>query len=399
MARRSKFLITLLVAFGLIAAGCSSDPESLIVGDDGAAADESEDTNAATVESEPLEEAADDQQPVDLSSPDDLLGTAWTVDSVDGKPYDGEGALSFYGELGRLRMTWIDECSTGTGSLFLRDGGYLFSSGGGPNNECLGHPTSLFDEAYETVPIAITVSGTTLTLEGDSHFLSATHFQSQSIHDRPLPLPGLAYPDLVIPDVQDFSTIPEATNIPFPECPTDGRIGLEDDPLEEEHLAASQRLSQITGALPFVVWSSAAGGNLRHHEAGLGVGVRYQPTIDWLAANFAPTDLCLDLPPIGYYDTPPTLIPWRLADDFELAPDLMSVLVVHDLDCDVSDWSRLLDPQVQYLDDEIRIGLPQLPWTYGQSSDDMCRIPQPFEVQLTEAVADRPVIPASPVLR
>ncbi len=397
MARRSKSLLTLLLAFGVIAGACSSEPESLIVGDGAAGADESDDTNAAAAATESLEDEADAQLVVDLSHVDDLLGTAWTVDTVDGAPYDGEGALSFYGETGRLRITWIDECSTGTGSLFLRDGGYLFSSGGGPNNDCLGHPTSLFSEAYETVPVEITVSGTKVTLEGDGHSLTATHFQSQSIHNQPLPLPGLVYPDLERPYVQDYSTISEATDIPFPECPTEGRIGLEDDPFAEEHLAASQRLSQITGGLPFTVSFSAAGGNLRHHEAGLAMGVRYQPTIDWLDTNFAPTDLCLDLPPIGYYDTPPTPIPWRFADDFELSPEVMSVLIVRDVECDVSDASRLLEPEVQYLDDEIRIALRHLPWTYGQSSDSMCLFPQSFEVQLTEAVADRLVVPASTV--
>lgn len=389
MTTRQKHLLCVAGALCILAVACSSEPESVIAGDDGDVSDVAE----------LADDASSDIALIGLDSPSDLLGSAWTVETVDGEPYEGEGALSFYGESEWISVTWIDDCSTGNATFVARDGAFLLLSGGGRNNVCIGHPTSVLEAYEEAVRFTIDVNGPSLTLSSEAHSLTATHFQSQSIHDQPMPLPGLDYPDLDRPDVQDYSMIREATNIPFAECPTEGRIGLEDDPFEEQHLAASKRLSQITGGLPFVVWSSSAGGNLRHHEAGLGLGVRYQPTIDWLAANFAPTDLCLDLPPIGYYDTPPTLLPWRLADEFEVRSDYTSILVVHDLDCEVGDWSRLLDPQVQYLDDEIRIGLPQLPSTFGQSSDGMCEFPHPLEVELDEPVAGRAIVPATTMIQ
>ncbi len=180
----------------------------------------------------------------------------------------------------------------------------------------------------------------------------------------------------------------EATNIPFAEC------GLLPEPGPPTGQGA-QRLNQLRSELeadglfeqPDVVSSAKRGGVI-----SVGLSHRNRATIDWLAKRADPDNLCLELPPPGYYDQPPTLADWELGSIESEGTTV--ILMVSVGPCGLLDESRILEPQIEYSEAEVVVGVPLAVQTYGPVRA-VCLPPTELTVELDEPLAGRKLVAAT----
>lgn len=408
----------------LVVAACSGDEPSLIAGDSDAAGSAELDEAEAASESDDHDPTSVSQTTIPagpgtpglITTEFDLVhqlqGTAWVAHNVNDEIDDASFSFAWTEDVG-LIGAYLDDCGSGrflvTGA---ERGGWAIESVQDPNPECDGPVQEIFGDG---ALLRLTVLGETMFVESeDRGFIEATHWQSTSIHDeivalppRPTPSPPPTPPttergpgddtptrlivDVAHPQVDDLGDIPEATDISVPICATSGRIGLEEDPFAEERLATSRRLDPVVGQLPFVVWSSGPG-NLHHHEMGIGLSVRYQPTIDWLAENVPAGHVCIEIPPPGYYDAGPSLIEWELVT--EPTPESTEIAIQMTSEC--APFVEL-QPQILVSESIVEIGLPLPISPYGQDTPAICNIPQPIVIELPGVLANRDVVPATEV--
>jgi len=184
--------------------------------------------------------------------------------------------------------------------------------------------------------------------------------------------------------------IPEATNIPFPECSTLERGGPPTGDRLSELTALRQNLESAFGSIEYV--NSLAGLESTYGVISVGLSHRYQPSIDWLAELAGPEDLCLALPPVGYYDQEPELVPWVFVGDGQDFDDFDGDRFVAMLDvrCGLIDKTRLLEPIVEFRDDVVLVGIPIRVATWGPKKLP-CRKPDQVEIYLDEPLNGRPI--------
>ena len=327
-----------------------------------------------------------------------LGGSLWRFSSIDGEPYAG-GEIVFSGPdsggTGNIGAVFSDECSAGNFSFRVRDQGQLEAFGFSRNPSCDGHPTHLFSDVdgVRFPPLTATISGDTIELVSTFGSATAIHVRSSADPNQPPPLSSLEIIDFTELDVVDLARIPEATDIRLPECASSGRAGLDDDPIEDERLVTLNRLSILGPRLPYVV--SMSGGSLFHHEIGLGLSVRYQPTIDWLAENTPAGHVCIEIPPPGYYgETSLALLNWEVVGTPGATATTIDVREVGQ--CGV--LAQLLAPEITFTDTTVEIGIPFPRTPYGQGVPAICIIPQPFTVDLGEHLGERTIVPATEIL-
>lgn len=285
MATRTQHLLGLLLAVGLVASACGSDPESVIVGaaDDAAdGASVSDITDAgATVSRSGLPDG-----PVSAS---DLLGTSWVIDTLDGQPYLDEAGLTFFDDR-NFSIAHNDPCSAGIGQLVPEADTYRFELWAPSTSNCTGHTAALFSKSGAT--FSITFADGVLSLAGSTGRLTAIHFQSVSIHDELLELPSVPMPDILEPVGMNPEDVVEDPNNPIPQCNTlDSEIiDLED--LDSEVLSSMLRLHVVRDELPFFtdvgIDEFGSGGTVVIEMSAF-----YGPTIDWLAQTLGSTPACL----------------------------------------------------------------------------------------------------------
>ena len=332
------------------------------------------------------------------TSIDSLGGSLWRFSSIDGELYAG-GEIVFSGPgsggTGNIRAVFSDECSAGHFSFRVREQGQLEAFGFSRNPSCDGHPTHLFRDVdgVRFPPMSATLSGDTLELVSTFGSATATHVRSSGDPNQPPPLSSMETTDFTELDVVDLARIPEATDIRLPECASSGRAGLDDDPLEDERLVTLNRLSILGPRLPYVV--SMSGGSLFHNEIGLGLSVRYQPTIDWVAENTPEGHVCIDIPPPGHYgETSLALLNWEVVGAPEATATTLDVREVGQ--CGV--LAQLIAPEITFTDTTVEIGIPFPRTPYGQAVPAICIIPQPFTVDLGEPLGERTIVPATEII-
>lgn len=185
----------------------------------------------------------------------------------------------------------------------------------------------------------------------------------------------------------------EPTGAPFSECGPGG-----DGPVPNEREAELQVVRDALEAdglfdQPHVV--SAGGPSNVWGKITIGLRARHQPTIEWLAARADPADLCLELPPPGYYDQPPTLADWELRPEGDDPRNV--TLLVTDGTCGLIDPTRILEPQVEFSDDQILIAVPLRVPNWGPTVLP-CLSPNEIPLTLAEDPAGRPILAAPDLL-
>ncbi len=364
-----------LVAVAVLGSACSSDPTVVAaVGDDSARAEESGTTTSLTPSEESLR----------------VLGTAWVVTAIDGEPVvDHEASISFAGSVAEPYASIDDRCGVARVEVDLAEGLFVRSIDG-LDRLCHDAWPVLFEIDRST---ALEVSDT-LMLQARDHVLVARHFDSVS-EVGPVPVPGFGDQPVTVPS-PPLPYVEEATQIPFPECSTLGRPG----PPEGERLTELRQVRrQLEGILGerldtdgVVRVTSIGGPQSIYGVISVGVSHRHQPTIDWLAERAGPDDLCLELPPVGYYDTPPHLYPWEFADPTDADnPDLGRFIARLDIECGLIDKGRLLEPRIDYQDDAIFVAIPVRQPTFGPTLSP-CPFPDLVEIELTEPRAGRLIV-------
>ena len=392
--RRLLWTILLVALAGL--AGCSEDREDLVVSLDPAAEAQADAGDAMESENGTV---ADDSAPVEIApipptSRSGLVGTAWAVTSVNGEPYEGgELAIAENSAAGETyRIAFADPCSAGT-TWFRVHSDDDFEVYPDRNAPCPGHPTSVL-RGEAKGPITVSLQDDELFIETANGTLTAVLTSTSADGTMPpltmLPVVDVEWPDADAMRPENLSKIEEATDIRVPECPTTGEAGLEPDPLADERLATSQRFGMVIGQLPFVVSSSGSGGNLYHHEMGIGLSVRYQPTIDWIADNMPEGHVCIEIPPVGHYDRGPSLAPWELVAQPGPADTTLSLRFASD--CAPS-ATLVMDPVVVETDTSVEIALPLAQAPYGAAFDAMCAETTPTMINLDSPLGDREIVP------
>lgn len=239
-----------------------------------------------------------------------------------------------------------------------------------------------------------------LTISATEYELIAKHFVSFSDNgDEDPALPGIAEPHptpygetgfLDEPAEREIritqpspprQIIPEAENIPFPECrnlsqngpPTGARL-RELKQLRRDIQAGRSNLEHL---------ASMGGPESTTGLVSVGLRHRYQPTIDWLIERATPEDLCLDLPPVGYYDQPPWSPAWEFLDEAGRDGDATTFVVVLAVRCGLIDETRLREPVITYEDDEILVRVPIAVSSFG-GTPEPCPAPNNVEITLTE---------------
>ena len=382
---KALFRLAAILVAAVILSACTDD-DSVVSTDPGAAA--SEDVTEAAARS-----IADDSAPSEVVAAFDpgnrssLPGTIWNVTSVNGEPYsEGELTIGENGAVGETyQIAFADSCSAGT-TWFRVHSEDNFEVYPNRNAACPGHPTSVL-RGEANSPITVLVSGEELFIETPNGTVTAVLESATGQRSTP-PLSALPTVDVAPPEFANLADIPEATDIAVPICASSGEAGLEFDPLADERLATSERFSLVIHDLPFVVWSSGAGGNLYHHEFGIGLSVRYQPTIDWIAENIPEGHVCIDIPPPGFYDVGPSFPEWELVTD--PAPGDTTLTVQHQGDCAPH---LPLDPVVVETAAEIRVAMPLAQPQYGMSFTSDCQFVTPVAITLDAPVGSRSIEP------
>ncbi len=239
--------------------------------------------------------------------------------------------------------------------------------------------------------VALVVTGLAIACSSTSD----SRFETPATASPTRPAPGIepAVPvtgnEIVPVGPDEFA---EAQNIPFAEC----------DTLPEPGEPEFSRLQEIRDDL------SAAGMFEQHSIDGIsGPGStqgilnvrmrrRFQPSIDWLADRVDTADLCLSLPPVGYYDWPFEYAVWEIdpqappiADDQRDIPLLIESL---EQACGSHPDGRVLEPVITYEPDTITVTIPLNHVSWGFHSCEG-RPPMAYVLTLSEDPAGRTLVP------
>jgi len=112
-----------------------------------------------------------------------LQGTAWVIDSFDSEPYDAAISFAWDGEAEQIVVRYSDDCATGRFTTNTTSQGGWVVVNDSPFPTCISPMTTIFSDGaiarFDREPDLLVV-----TSEGAS--LTATHWQSVSVHDEPL---------------------------------------------------------------------------------------------------------------------------------------------------------------------------------------------------------------------
>lgn len=289
MATPTKpLLLGLLLAVGLIASACGSEPESVIVG----AADDDAQGEAEAPASDITDAGAAVLRGAVFEGPtsvDDLLGTSWVIETVNGEPYLDEAGLTFFID-NDFSIAYNDPCSAGVGELRLEGDTYRFEPWAPNTPDCPGHPAALFAKAGST--FSITLSDGVLAVAGPTGQLTATHFQSVSVHDELLELPSVPAPNVPMPASSDPADVDPRDTSPIPMCESLDTRAIDIEDLDDDVFASFLRLHVVKDDLPFMtdvgIDEFGPGGAVVIEMSAL-----YGPTIEWIAEVLGSTPTCL----------------------------------------------------------------------------------------------------------
>jgi len=297
-------------------------------------------------------------------------------------------------------MTVVSDCGSGIGTLIQFGSGYTIEEFVWTNPNC----DPLVDVISEGSSFVYSVEEL-LTVRANERVLVARHFVSESENgplpprttDQPQPRVTRPDPETTLPPQQRITKpsppaplIPEATNIPFPECSTLEHVGPPTGDRLSELTALRQDLESAFGNIEYV--NSMGGPQSVYGVISVGLSHRYQPSIDWLAELAGPEDLCLELPPVGYYDQEPELVPWLFVEDGQDFDDFDGdrFVAILDMRCGLIDPTRLLEPIVEFRDDVVLVGIPIRVPTSGPTIAP-CFPPDQVEIELDEPLNGRPI--------
>lgn len=390
MPTRTPTLLTLLLVVALLGAACGSEPESVIVGASDDASSAGDQTGATEMSDYLIEGTLSND--TELSS---LRGTAWVVFEHNGELVDDASVSFWWVEDQGLHIGYLDDCTSGSTLVTgKRRGKWILHNDDTPQETCQGQPSSLFhdDNWFE-----FNHRGGVLTISTDDGQIRAEHWQSTSVHDEPIAVdldevptidvPEIPLPDLERPDVESLADIPEVVDLPFVECTSSGRAGLEPDDRTRERLAWGQVLQEPLGKLPFIAGYSRGAG-LHNREIFVGLSIRYGPTLDWLEANVPQGIICLEVPRLGYYDQPDPKVTWTLVEE-DGPPDPTATTV----QVETPSCKDVTVADIEYLDDQIRLTLTA-PRTPAGVPVPAVACDQIIDIELDEPVGNRSVVPA-----
>jgi len=392
--------IAMVLYFALLATACASDPESVIVGDDAAITE-----NAASDVVAPLDNPdgligitamsrylieGTLWSEAELAS---LRGTAWVVYEYNSELTE-DASLSFWWIEDRgLFIGYLDGCTSGSALLTgeKRRGKWVIETDDDPRLNCPDRPSSLF---HEENWFEFQYREGELIISTDDGRLRAQHWQSTSVHDEEIgvdledvpttDIPVLPLPDLEMPDVESLSEIPAVVDLPFPECASSGRAGLDPNPRSRERLAWAEVLQEPLRKLPFISGFSGGAG-LYNQELFVGLSVRYGPSLDWLEEHIPPGIICLEVPPVDYYDRPDVEVTWQLPEGSEPPDPSATVVQVEIFTCKEPKVASIM-----YLDDGIRLLLTAPKASFGVATPAI-ECGQIIDIALDEPIGNRPL--------
>jgi hypothetical protein len=404
-----RTILGLTVGSVLIVAACSSEPVSLI----SAESDEAElsaDTDEATAVDGVNSDETDRRligrtaisryliegtlwSEAELSS---LRGTVWVLFQWRDELIDDAGVSFSWVEEQGLLMSYRDECTSGVAVATGEAGrnGWLLSNVDAPDVVCPDTPASIFRDGAN---FSVNYRSGILTFEATNGYFRAEHSQSTSVHDAPLDLdldeiskivvPLVQKSGLVRPDVEPLAELNTVADLPIPECASSGRAGIEPNPRLRERLAWADALSDSLRDLPFVSHYSG-GASLHNQELTIGFSVRYAPSLGWLAENVPPGIVCIEVPPLGYYNRVVADLAWTLPEGTEVDPDATSVEVVG-RDCGMESHSG---PEISYSPDEIEIRFAGRHVEFGVPIPSIPCAPTVL-VEFDEPIGNRALVP------
>lgn len=379
MRKNFRWIVSALF-LGWLLAACGSGNETLTSGlaNDG-----------ATPQSAPLRIG----QLRNLSELIPLQGTGWIIESIDFEPHDA--AISFAWRAEEGVVVWYqDECTQGQFVTSSTSAGGWIVENDSPTPNCSSPLSRIFSDGA-VVEIWLQNPNVLMIRSGASD-ITATLWQSVSVHDEPALINidgvdvGPAVVDIALPEYDELVDIPEAIDIALPECAQSGEAGLEVHPQQADFEVTYARLSPVLFDLPFVVGFGSPE-SLHHHGIGISMTVRYQPTIDWLVENVPAGHVCVEVPPVGYYDDGPSLPEWRFVG--EPSPEASSFVVRHRGRCGPKP-SLVLEPQVTETDSTIVVALPLRIPPFGQAFNDDCSGHPEFTIELNGPIGERAIVPA-----
>ena len=184
----------------------------------------------------------------------------------------------------------------------------------------------------------------------------------------------------------------EATDIPFEECNADNGKPV---PVGDELARLEALRQQITDDGLFDQPFISSSGGPAYGALSVGLSRRHQPSIDWLRARAEPEDLCIELPPLGFYDRPYEEATWVLdpeAPEPGASDRSIAVLVDSTINqCGYWPQGRILQPVVEYGTERIEIRVPLDHVSWGPHP---CPgwFPDPFVIELDEPIGDRTLV-------
>ncbi len=372
--RHGLGILTAVIALAAIA--CSSDPAVVALeGGSGEAMDEVATTTSL--------------------SPDSafrLIGTSWWVIAIDDELVeDWRMTLSFFGADDDPQLSIEDECGQATIRIE-------------PTSEAPVRSTTGVESLCFKVWSEIFVDGQSLTvsfsnrleLDSGGHKIVASHFESVS-EVGPVPAPGETSPTLLEPSPPP-PFIEEATSIPFPECATLPEVGPPSGERATRLWELTGQVDSIARDYPFSSYSRVMRQSGPRNSWGV-VEVwlthRDQSIIDRLAEVAEPDELCLQIPPVGYYSGRPDFKLWEFADPADADnPDLERFVVrINQKPCGgMQDTTRLAEPSITYLPDSIIVAIELRPRRWGSSDLLACFGPDFVEITLDEPRNGRPIV-------
>ncbi len=217
---------------------------------------------------------------------------------------------------------------------------------------------------------------------------------ASSVGPDPSP-PETTTPPTTWPPRDSIDTDVEAQSIPYAEC----HEVAENGPPESDEMIRLQRLRAELEAeglfdQPFV--GSSGGPESVWGILSIGLRRRYQPTIDWLASRVDVADVCLELPPVGYYRRPFEAAVWEVGPDPD-RQDREIPLSVNSANggCGYNPAGRILDPIVVYGETTIEVTIPLDHVSWGGHTCEGWG-PTAYRLVLSEDQAGRELVVGAP---
>lgn len=172
----------------VVLGACTSDPSPLEAGDS---------TSGPDPDGVPADLTVVASDPVQI---DDLVGTVWVLNNIDGKSNRYSASLNFADvQDGELGFSVADRCGSGRGTLELSEDRSVISAFAWSRPVCTRRLTAMFDDDVELV--FTTQTGQDLAVTAGRRFITAEPFESVS-ETGPVPQPSqpLTPPSPPLPD-------------------------------------------------------------------------------------------------------------------------------------------------------------------------------------------------------